>query len=265
MNEVFQAPEIVGGLPNKELNVASDKSLVFVPSQRRITAKGPEGPVEFEIFKVVDGYNPILKQKAVNWDFSNPPGPLYYIAMSMIQTMLRNGGVGLAANQCGLPYNLFVMGTGPNFMEVIVNPRIIKTSGEEKSQEGCLSFPGLYLKVKRATHIEVEYEDLKGMTKKVAYDGLTARIFLHEFDHLQGVKYTELVKSIDLGRAKEKVKSNLRKMKHVREDSERKQRALVHEAAVEKAKPSPTINQQLILDQKARQVDGNTILTFSST
>lgn len=261
----FQVPEVLNATSVVQ---AAPKPAAppFVPSEKRITAKGPEGPIEFEIFKVVDGYDPRLKQKAVEWDFQNPPGPLYYIAISMIQTMLRNGGVGLAANQCGLPYKIFVMGTGPNFMEVVINPRILSGSGEEKSQEGCLSYPGLYLKVKRNTHIEVEYEDLKGVTKKVKYDGLTARIFQHEFDHLEGFNFTQQVSQIELGKAKEKVKSNLRKIKQLREDSERKQRAMIREAANKKVQDNKlTINDQLLADNKARQVDGNTILTFSST
>lgn len=236
---------------------------IFTPSNKRVVKTTEQGTVEFEIFNVVDEYNPILKEKAIDWDFKNPPGHLGYIAFSMIQTMIRQGGLGLAANQCGLRYNLFVMGTGSQFMEVVVNPRILRKVGEEKDQEGCLSFPGLFLKIKRATQIEVEYEDINGVTKKVTYDGLSARVFQHEFDHLQGVKFTELVSKVEVGMAKEKVKSNLKKIKRAKEEAIKQQQAKLKEEQLMLAERNK-VAEKLAAEAKARQVSADTVLTFNT-
>jgi peptide deformylase len=92
------------------------------------------------------------------------------------------------------------------------NPEILETEGEETVHEGCLSFPGLYLKVKRPFKIKVRYTEMNGNEKEVTFEGLTARIFQHELDHLNGVKFTSLVGPVALDIAKQKVKKNLKKM-----------------------------------------------------
>jgi peptide deformylase len=179
----------------------SDKKIKFVDGQM----------YEYEIYNFVDSYSDVLAQKTESFDFNNPPVPPRYLAVSLIETMVQNRGIGLAANQVGLPYRVFVMGA-QNVAFACFNPEILETEGEETVHEGCLSFPGLYLKVKRPFKIKVRYTEMNGNTKDVMFDGLTARIFQHELDHLNGVKFTSLVGPAALDIAKQKVKKNLKKM-----------------------------------------------------
>jgi peptide deformylase len=166
---------------------------------------------EYEVYNFVDQYSDILAQRIEPFDFTNPPIEPRYLAVSLIETMVQNRGIGLAANQVGLPYRVFVMGA-QNVAFACFNPEILETEGEETIHEGCLSFPGLYLKVKRPFRIKVRYIEMNGNTKEVMFEGLTARIFQHELDHLNGVKFTSLVGPAALDIAKQKVKKNLKKL-----------------------------------------------------
>jgi len=98
-------------------------------------------------------------------------------------------GLGLAANQVGVPYRVFAMrGSPENF--VCFNPRIVQPSAENIIlEEGCLSFPGLLVKVKRPKHIRVRFQTPNGDTRTETFIGMTARIFQHELDHLDGRLY----------------------------------------------------------------------------
>jgi peptide deformylase len=184
-----------------EDKIMSDKKIKFVDGQM----------YEYEIYNFVDSYSDVLAQKTEPFDFNNPPVPPRYLAVSLIETMVQNRGIGLAANQVGLPYRVFVMGA-QNVAFACFNPEILETEGEETVHEGCLSFPGLYLKVKRPFKIKVRYTEMNGNEKEVTFEGLTARIFQHELDHLNGVKFTSLVGPVALDIAKQKVKKNLKKM-----------------------------------------------------
>ncbi|MGH7744742.1 MAG: peptide deformylase [Candidatus Dormibacteria bacterium] len=198
----------------------------------------PNSQLGYELYKIVDEYHKSLTIPGQDWDFTNPTANLEYIAMSLAQTMTQNGGIGLAANQVRLPWNIFVMGTGQE-IECIINPVIVTREGEQVEIEGCLSAPGLFLKIKRAAKIVVKYTSIKGATKEQTFEGLTARIFQHEFDHLQGINFKKLVSPIKLQRAKEKVALTLRRMKAMFE--ERKKSVLAEQAkniqqSVERAK-----------------------------
>jgi peptide deformylase len=114
----------------------------------------------------------------------------------MIQLMYEARGLALAANQVVLPYQFVVMNiTGdskqPEREEVLINPNIVERKGSVDDEEGCLSFPGLYQKVRRAKTVKVQAYDLKGrLIEKVVHD-LEARVWQHETDHLQGVLYID--------------------------------------------------------------------------
>jgi peptide deformylase len=171
-----------------------------------------------EIYKIVDEYDESLTNATVAWDFTNPPADIKYISMSLIATMLNHHGIGLAANQCRLPYRIFVMGAmGENqqYVETVVNPVILKHEGEDIDSEGCLSFPGVYLNIKRAAAISVKYYTLDGREQNKVFSGLTARVFQHEYDHLNGAKFTSYVSSFEYQRAKGKAKANLRRQKKI--------------------------------------------------
>lgn len=103
--------------------------------------------------------------------------------------MYEKKGIGLAANQVGIPYRIFSMRADPqNF--VCFNPKIIQPSDEEIIlEEGCLSFPGLIVKVKRPRHIRVRFTTPNGDTRTEMFTGMSARIFQHELDHIDGKLY----------------------------------------------------------------------------
>ena len=106
-------------------------------------------------------------------------------------TMKLYNGVGLSANQCGIMQRVFVIGT-EHFQIACINPKVIAQSEEvSKDNEGCLSFPAMFLKVDRPTWVDVEFYDETGALKQLRLDGLTARCFLHELDHMNGVKFID--------------------------------------------------------------------------
>lgn len=107
------------------------------------------------------------------------------LAESMIATMYKAPGVGLAANQIGVQKRLFVYdkGDGP---VVVVNPRIVETSGEWAYEEGCLSVPGLSWEIVRPNQVHLVGRDLEGNVLDIEADEFEGRIFQHEVDHLDG-------------------------------------------------------------------------------
>lgn len=166
---------------------------------------------EYEIYKLVDPHSEILKQRIDDFSFDSPPVDPRYLSISLIETMVHNYGLGLSANQVGLPYRVFVMGA-ENVGFACFNPVILEASGLDNSDEGCLSFPGLFIPVNRAKSIKVQYYDMNGESQTKQFDGLTARIFQHEFDHLNGKRHIDMVSPFHLDRAKRKAKSNLKKL-----------------------------------------------------
>ena len=134
-------------------------------------------------------------------------------------TMKLYGGIGLSANQCGLTDRVFVMGTD-QFQIACINPKVLEVSGETvKDTEGCLSFPALFMKVERPKSVYAEYTDENGETHREWFHGLTARCFLHETDHMNGIKFTKYVGPLTLKMAKQKqqkrIKNVKRKIKNV--------------------------------------------------
>ena len=110
------------------------------------------------------------------------------LAEDMAETMLKSDleGVGLAAPQVGVSIRMFIAQTG-NGPGVFINPKILKKSGRETAEEGCLSLPGIWLKVKRAKELDLEAIDINGKKIKTKAEGIFARILQHEIDHLNGI------------------------------------------------------------------------------
>ena len=131
----------------------------------------------------------VLTTPCVDFDFSNPPFDPVEFSQKLVKFMYDNNGIGIAANQVGLSYNIFAMRGHPeNF--VCYNPKIVMPS-EEKIvlDEGCLTFPGLYVKIKRSKHIRVRFQTPGGETITRQFTGMSARIYQHELDHLNGVLF----------------------------------------------------------------------------
>lgn len=164
------------------------------------------------ILNLVSSTDPILYNKVPQFDFSNSPCDPIELSNNLIETMNHYNGMGLSANQCGLPYRVFVMRSDQN--AVFFNPRIIDMSSEEISlEEGCLSHPFLYVKIKRSSIIKVRFADHTGTTKTEKFIGITARCFLHEYDHLEGINYLRRANLAHVERAKRQQTKLLRKQK----------------------------------------------------
>lgn len=120
------------------------------------------------------------------------------LAEKMHEIMFRFKGVGLAAPQVGVTVQLFLASPefNPEETYAYVNPRIVASEGAAPGEEGCLSFPGIYSKVKRAANLTVEYEDLDGVTYQESCSDFHARIIQHEGDHLAGTLLVDRMGSV---------------------------------------------------------------------
>jgi len=151
-----------------------------------------------------------LVQRSELWNFSIDQDA-EELEQAMIEFMLKANGIGLAANQIGIAKRVFVMGSNniPGFPTpfAVFNPKIIESSKEEVlDDEGCLSYPGLFLKIKRPSWVVVEYQNSKGDIIEAKYDGYLAKCFQHELDHLDGVCFVDKVSQLKLQLAMKKLK-----------------------------------------------------------
>ena len=166
-----------------------------------------------EICTLIESTNPLLRIKLseCSSDLDREK-----VESQLIDSMKHYQGIGLSANQVGIMERVFVMYSDVKKGEIIscFNPKIITQSDTEiVIEEGCLSYPGLWLKVKRPDGIEVEYEDKNGELQSKAMFGLECRIFLHEYDHMEGTDFTKKVSKIKLNRAKKRQSKMLKKSK----------------------------------------------------
>jgi peptide deformylase len=117
---------------------------------------------------------------------------------AMFDLMYAARGIGLAANQVGIPYRFFILNltADPEQKDqerVFINPEIVKRHSSIEDEEGCLSFPGLYFKVRRARKIKLRAFDLAGNLVEVAAEDLQSRALQHETDHLSGKLYIDMI------------------------------------------------------------------------
>jgi len=154
--------------------------------------------------KLVDSSALILRQPAQKIDFQSLPFDLNAVAVSMLETMARERGIGLAGPQVDIPYQIFVMGDDQRKW-VVINPEIISSSEEQIVQaEGCLSFPFLNLKVKRPAWVNVKYQDTTGTIIEEQLTDVWARCYQHEKDHVDGICFDKRVGKVSLSLAKKK-------------------------------------------------------------
>jgi len=145
------------------------------------------------------------------------------LTKKMYELMDKYGGIGLSANQIGLPFNMFVLGNHPsleNGMKLTCfNPMIISSSKEEVvMEEGCLTFPFVFLKITRPRKVVVKYTDENDELKEGQLDGMMSRIFQHEYEHMLGRTFVENASKLKLDRAYKKAEKLM--------DKVQKQRAL---------------------------------------
>ena len=143
------------------------------------------------ILKLIPNTHPILHErvKSCSDDLDRPE-----MSRILKENMLHYEGIGLSANQIGISERVFIMMLNIETEETITcfNPRIVKRYEDDVwFEEGCLSFPDKIINIQRPNRIVVKYEDEDGKDHKIKLDGLAARVFLHEFDHLEGIVFTE--------------------------------------------------------------------------
>ena len=136
----------------------------------------------------------------------------------MYDNMVKYGGLGLSANQVGLPYRMFVMGGHPQVedgkVRSVFNPLINDVSPESINlKEGCLSFPFLFLSIKRPKWCSVRYTDENGEEIEETLHGMSARIFMHENEHMNGYVFTDLVSKLKLERAEKSKEKMIKEIK----------------------------------------------------
>ena len=144
----------------------------------------------------------------------NIDGELVTLAENMVETTLAAPGVGLAANQIGLPWRMFVVNLGvetekENLVSVI-NPEITAMEGSEPGEEGCLSIPDVLAEVNRATQIEIKGYDLDGNEVCYEAEGYLARAFQHEMDHLNGILFWDNIGKMKRDILKRKFKKKIK-------------------------------------------------------
>ncbi len=154
--------------------------------------------------KLIPESSPMLLQPSVEFDFANPPFDPKEFAESLYNTMARHDGLGLSAVQVGHPYRVFAMRNDKDPI-VLFNPRIVfQSSNILPMKEGCLSFPLLFLSVKRPDSIRVRYQTWENITDTSTFIGMSARVALHEYDHLEGKVFTQVASSFEVERSKRK-------------------------------------------------------------
>ena len=162
---------------------------------------------------------PMLLQKIPEYDVTRLPNPvLGKLIKRLKMTMKLHGGIGLSANQCGVFERVFVIGAN-DAVWACINPKIINASPDLiRDREGCLSFPGLALNVERHSWVEAEFINEECKVVQMRFEGLTARCYQHELDHMNGIKFVEHVGPVALRMAKQKrdkvIKTIIRKRKH---------------------------------------------------
>lgn len=156
---------------------------------------------EAKILPIVAYGDPVLRQEAE--DIEKDYAGLDQLIKNMFATMENAKGVGLAAPQIGLPIRLFIVNATPfaeeypeldGFEKVFINPIIHEEEGKKwKFNEGCLSIPGIREDVERKPEIVIEYFDEDFNLIEETYDGIVARVIQHEYDHIEGILFTDLI------------------------------------------------------------------------
>lgn len=147
------------------------------------------------ILKLVDCDNPILKKPTSPFVFGGDIDP-EELTDNLFETMVALRGLGLSANQVGINSSVFVIGYDRVIFEVF-NPEIVNITGKEVMMpEGCLSFPNYYMQVNRPGSIHVKFQTKEGRVREEVFGGMTARIFLHEYDHMKGIIFKDRVSNM---------------------------------------------------------------------
>jgi peptide deformylase len=155
--------------------------------------------------------NSFLDKQVKVFDIENPPVDPKELKANMVEVMLNNNGIGLSANQVEFDGQVFVMGDKEDNATICINPQILQHTEETVQDiEGCLSFPGIYVKVTRPKEILAEWHDENLEKQTVKISGYSAKCFLHEWDHLQGITFKDRVSKLKWNMANKKARKLLK-------------------------------------------------------
>ena len=165
------------------------------------------------IFKMVEKGHPILniKLEGISEDLDR-----HEIVEDLVETMRLENGIGLSANQVGLMERVFVMYSDVKEKKIMAcfNPQITEVADETIiMDEGCLTYPGLWLKIERPVWIKATWEDQNGVKDEYRLAGLESRVFQHEYDHMEGTNFTKKVSKLKLKMAEKRKEKQLKKLK----------------------------------------------------
>ena len=143
------------------------------------------------ILEIKEYGEPVLREKALPVNEVTPE--ILNIIKDMTETMYDDSGVGLAAPQVGISKRIILVDGEEDGLIVLINPMIVKSEGEVVAEEGCLSIPGIYSQVKRASKVTVKALNVNGNPIEITKEALTARALQHEIDHLDGILFVDRI------------------------------------------------------------------------
>lgn len=155
------------------------------------TTSGVVTEEKIEPLRIFGENHPMLSVPIPEYTEAIPNPSMKNLVARLKMTMKMYNGIGLSANQCGIFQRVFVIGT-EHFQIACINPKVVAKSEDlSRENEGCLSFPGMFMKIERPTWVDAEFYDETGAFKQIRLEGLTAKCYLHELDHMNGVKFIE--------------------------------------------------------------------------
>jgi len=162
------------------------------------------------ILEIKEYGEPVLREKAI--PVKRITTEILNLIKGMAETMYTDSGVGLAAQQVGVSKRIILVDGEEDGLIVLINPMIIQSEGEVVEEEGCLSVPGIYSKVKRSSKVTVKALNENGDSIEITKEGLTARALQHEIDHLDGILFVDRIgrmeRQILLNKLKKKKQKN---------------------------------------------------------
>ena len=173
---------------------------------------------KIEDLQLIHFADPRMTTRPPAFDFEKDGDKAEELADVLHKKMIELGGAGLSANQVGLPYRMFVFGNKEQRF-TLFNPEVIGVSATtELLEEGCLSFPGFYLSLKRPNQVAVAFQNEKGENTTTTFKGIACRVVLHEYDHMEGINFVRHASAFkvrwELDKWKKKQKKLLHRMKH---------------------------------------------------
>jgi peptide deformylase len=157
--------------------------------------------------KLIKYPNEFLEREVKDVDLENPGFDPVELKKEMVEFMIANNGIGLSANQIGLDAKVFVMGDSVENSTMCINPTVLQyTQDTVIDVEGCLSFPNVFVKIKRPREILARYwnENLEECTVKI--EGYSAKCYLHELDHLLGITFKDRASKLKWDIAQKKIR-----------------------------------------------------------